>query len=352
MARAGAGSWPLATSVGGVVFLLLLLLPQTPQAGASVRQTVALGPGNTVTLAQTKIHCSVSTKRELLCATQAPDRLNGGYTSSSASKEGSQSDACRSPAPRSSIRGVGPAHPARSRRPRAGAGRFTRLTSSRCAVRQLVHRRPEGDPLCLANHGGQADAGSVGFVVRSDGTGTAQRFGSPTTTLYDGKLSRPGSHNLFTLSLNDVFAVAGTNEVCAVAGDPTDLIVSCLVTNGNGGALDGTYGTLIDANNRVAVVRYKDGQATVAFARKPASATRHANDVSVEVGDRITVTGTSIGCRVDRVTDRKYVICGKLVNDTLGPAGSYATLLEQDGIAGVTQFDAKGNSHVLFLKHP
>jgi len=333
--------------------LSLVLIALTEPLWARAQQAVVLGPGNAAVLAGTRLHCSVSTKHELLCSTRPADPLKAGYTFI-------LNQFGRVVAARVELTGVkivysrgGTSSPgAFSSTPRAGravhAGDTVSVkgTTIGCTVGQVVMR-------CASRtRNGRPRPGSVGFVIRTDGTGAVERFVRPAAVLYDGKLAAAGSHTTFSLTLNDVFAVVGTTEVCGVAGDTQDLVVDCLIGNGQGGARDGTYGTLFDAKGRAVVVRYEGGKATIEFARKPAMVGRAERDISIDVGDRVTITGTSIDCRVDRIADRKYVLCATTKGTQFGPPGSYATLLEQDGIAGVMQFDAKGASHVVFLKHP
>jgi hypothetical protein len=224
-------------------------------------------------------------------------------------------------------------------------------TVAATAIRCASHVTRQGAPLPR----------SRGFTVRADGSARMLAFGKAEKTLFAAKPAKMTSHNTYNLQVGDLFAVAGTRVGCAIAAPQTVgvTLVDCFISGSNG-VLDGSYGTVSQADGRVVVGQYNGGAFSVLFTRAaerafaPAALAAARNDVTVDVGDTVRIAGLSLGCRVGDFDAgssgrRKFVGCG--LSDASGfKPNSNLGLLEQDGIALAARLDKDRATHVLFVR--
>lgn len=153
---------------------------------------------------------------------------------------------------------------------------------------------------------------------------------------------------VITLSVGDGLAITGSKIQCGVAADSgygIDLRGKTYIACGPSTAVKGGgYVAVMDSGGRVVILSIKTHK-TVS-SRGPTAVVRRAALKTARLGDRVTVTGTSLVCDVIKVSNRPTLLCVSHNAKHLIRPNSYSFGIS-DGEVTSLRWDGKRQVHLL-----
>jgi hypothetical protein len=162
------------------------------------------------------------------------------------------------------------------------------------------------------------------------------------------------SSKTYTVKVNDVFLVAGTDLGCETIIGKKLLVgkklVACYKLKNSSPALK-SYAAALAADGEVAVARANpDGTGTIVFRRKPSALAVGSKTITVNVGDQVLFSGTDLACAITKSAPTGvYTTCFRL-GKSGGRPNSYG-FAQTSKFTAIVKFDGVGlKSKVVYSK--